>query len=169
MQRRTRLAYVASCSPSKTLTTSLPATPVGFATLAANDNQVVLTAVVEFAWAATTAGIAIGLYPALRRHNRGLALGAAASRAAEGVLILVGALSLLALLSLSQEAVATCPADVTSARVSANLLVAAREWVHGFVMALAAAFTGRHIRPQVTDHDRPVCVKVALRLNSPIR
>ena len=151
------------------MTTSLPATPVGFATLAANDNQVVLTAVVEFAWAATTAGIAIGLYPALRRHNRALALGAAASRAAEGVLILVGALSLLALLRLSQEAVATCPADVTSARVSANLLVAAREWVHGFVMALAAVLTGRHIRPQVTDHDRPVCVKVALPLNSPIR
>lgn len=112
-------------------------TPVDFAKLAANDNQVVVTALIEFVWAATAAGIAIGLYPVLRRHNRALALGAAASRVAEGVLILVGTLSLLVLLSLSQEAVAAGPAGSTSANVSANLLVAAREWVGGFVMSLA--------------------------------
>lgn len=112
-------------------------TPVDFAKLAANDNQVVVAALIEFVWAATAAGIAIGLYPVLRRHNRALALGAAASRVAEGVLILVGTLSLLVLLSLSQEVVAAGPAGSTSARVSANLLVAARDWVHGFVMSLA--------------------------------
>lgn len=39
--------------------------PVDFATLAANDSRVVLTALIEFVWAATAAGIAIGLYPVL--------------------------------------------------------------------------------------------------------
>ena len=107
--------------------------------MAANDNQVVVTALMEFAWAASAAGIAIGLYPVLRRHNRALALGAAVSRAAEGVLILVGTLSLLVLLSLSQEAAAAGPARATSMEASANLLVAAREWVGGFVMSLAFA------------------------------
>ena len=114
-------------------------TPVDFAKLAANDNRVVLTALIEFVWAATGAGIAIGLYPVLRRHNRALALGAAAGRVVEGVLVLVGTLSLLVLLSLSQEAVAAGSAGSTSLVASANLLVAARDWVHGFVMSLAFA------------------------------
>jgi len=114
-------------------------TPVDFAKLAANDNRVVLTALIEFVWAATAAGIAIGLYPVLRRHNRALALGAAASRVVEGVLLLVATLSLLVLLSLSQEAVAAGSAGSTSAAASANLLLAARDWVHGFVMSLAFA------------------------------
>jgi hypothetical protein len=114
-------------------------TPVDLAKLAANDNRVVLTALIEFVWAATAAGIAIGLYPVLRRHNRALALGAAAGRVVEGVLLLVATLSLLVLLSLSQEAVAAGSAGSTSAAASANLLLAVRDWVHGFVMSLAFA------------------------------
>jgi hypothetical protein len=43
--------------------------PVDFAKLAANDNRVVLTALIEFVWAATGMGIAIGLYPILRKFN----------------------------------------------------------------------------------------------------
>jgi hypothetical protein len=114
-------------------------TPVDLAKLAANDNRVVLTALIEFVWAATAAGIAIGLYPVLRRHNRALALGAAAGRVVEGVLVLVATLSLLVLLSLSQEAVAAGSAGSSSAEASANLLLAARDWVHGFVGSLAFA------------------------------
>lgn len=113
-------------------------TPVDTVMLAANADQVVLTALIEFVWAASAAGIAIGLYPALRKHNPALALGAAASRSAEGVLILVGTVGLLVLLSLSQEAVAG-PIGATSLEASANLLVASREWVHGFLMSLAFA------------------------------
>ncbi len=44
--------------------------PVDLARLAANDNRVILTALIEFVWAATGAGIAIGLYPVLRKRNR---------------------------------------------------------------------------------------------------
>ena len=38
--------------------------------LAVSGNRVVLAALVEFVWAATGAGIAIGLYPVLRKYNR---------------------------------------------------------------------------------------------------
>ncbi len=72
--------------------------PVDLARLAANDNRVILTALIEFVWAATAAGIAIALYPVLRKHNRALALGSVAARVVEGVFVLVGTLSLLALL-----------------------------------------------------------------------
>jgi hypothetical protein len=47
--------------------------------LAVSDNLVVLTALIEFVWAATGAGIAIGLYPIPRKYNPALALGSVAA------------------------------------------------------------------------------------------
>ena len=76
--------------------------PVDFARLAANDDRVVLTALIEFVWAATGMGIAVGLYPVLRRFSPALALGSVAGRVVENVFVLVGALSLLVLLTVSQ-------------------------------------------------------------------
>ena len=112
-------------------------TRVDLARLAANDNRVVLTALIEFVWAATAAGIAIGLYPVLRKRNRALALGSVAGRVAEGVLILVGTLSLLALLTLSQESVAAGSAASSSFQATEDALLAVRDWVQGFLMSLS--------------------------------
>lgn len=60
--------------------------------MAVADNRVVVTALLEFLWAATGAGIAIGLYPVVRGHNRALALGAVAGRVVEGVFVMIGSL-----------------------------------------------------------------------------
>ena len=106
-------------------------TPVDFAKLAANDNRVVLTALIEFVWAATGIGIAVGLYPVLRKFNPALALASVAGRAVENVFVLVGALSLLALLTVSQQAAGS--AAPSSFQAVGDALVAVREWVHGFV------------------------------------
>ena len=95
--------------------------PVDLARLAANDNRVVLAALIEFIWAATAAGIAIGLYPLLRKRNRALALGSVAGRVVEGMLVLVGTLSLLALLTLSQDYVAAGSPDSSSWLASGDL------------------------------------------------
>jgi Domain of unknown function (DUF4386) len=111
--------------------------PVDLARLAANDNQVVLTALIEFVWAATAAGIAIGLYPVLRKYNRSLALGSVAGRVVEGMLVLVGTLSLLALLTLGQESVAAGSAAANSYQAAGDALLAVRDWVHGFIGSLA--------------------------------
>ncbi len=97
-----------------TATSILSAVPLGLTLdrsnylnqLAASDSRVIWTALIEFALAATGAGIAIGLYPVIRRHNRALALGSVAGRVAEGVLVLIGTLSLLVLLTVSQESLA---------------------------------------------------------------
>jgi Domain of unknown function (DUF4386) len=107
--------------------------PVDFPKLAGSDNAVVTTALIELVWAATGMGIAIGLYPVLRKFNPALALGSVAGRVVENVFVLVGALSLLALLTVSQEAVAAGSAGQASAVTASNLLLAVREWVHGFV------------------------------------
>jgi len=112
-------------------------TPVDFARLAANGDRVVLTALIEFVWAATAAGIAIGLYPVLRKYHRSLALGSVAGRVVEGMLVLVGTLSLLALLTVSQESVAAGSAAANSYQATGDALLAVRDWVSGFVMSLA--------------------------------
>ena len=70
--------------------------PVDFTTLAANDSQVVLTALIEFVWAAAGMGIVIALYPVLRLFNPTLALGSVFGRVVENIFILIGTLSLLA-------------------------------------------------------------------------
>jgi len=110
--------------------------PVDLAGLAANDNRVIFTALIEFVWAATGAGIAIGLYPVLRKRNRALALGSVAGRVVEGVFVLVGTLSLLALLTLGQESVAAGSAAANSYQAAGDALLAVREWVHGFIALL---------------------------------
>lgn len=105
--------------------------PVDFAMLAANDARVVWTALIEFVWAATGMGIAIGLYPVLRRFSPALAVGSVTGRVVENVFVLLGTLSLLVLLTVSQQAVGSGAASAF--QVSGDTLVAVRDWVHGFV------------------------------------
>ena len=105
--------------------------------LAVSDNAVVTTALIEFVWAATGAGIAIGLYPILRKYNRALALGSVAARVVENVFVLIGTLSLLVLLTVSQQSLAPGSAAPSSFQATGDALLAVRDWVHGFVALLA--------------------------------
>ena len=103
------------------------------------DTGVVMTSLIEFVWAATAAGIAIGLYPILRTCSRALALGSVAARAVEGVFVLIGTLALLTLLTLSQQSLAAGPAAQPSFRPVGDALLAVRDWAHGFIAILALA------------------------------
>jgi hypothetical protein len=105
--------------------------------LAGLDTSVVTRALIEFIWAATAAGIAIGLYPVLRTHSRALALGSVAARAAEGVFVLIGTLALLALLTVSQESLTAGSSRRSSFQPVGDALLAVRDWSHGFVAILA--------------------------------
>jgi hypothetical protein len=100
------------------------------------DNRVVVTALIEFLWAATGARIAIALYPVIRQHNRALALGAVVRRVIEAVFILIGTLSLLVLLSVSQKSLAD-PSAASAFGVTGDALLAVRDWTSGFVVLLA--------------------------------
>lgn len=110
--------------------------PVDIVKLVANEDRVVMTALIEFVWALTGAGIAVGLYPVLKKLNPALALGSVAGRLVEAVFVVVGALGLLALLTVGQGAVAAGSAGVATVTTASNLVLAAREWVHGFVALL---------------------------------
>ena len=132
-----------ACSAASILTLvplgSMLDAPVDLARLAANDNRVILTALIEFVWAITGAGIAIALYPVLRRQNRALALGSVAARIVEGAFVLIGSLSLVTLLSVSQEAVAGGSAAASSFQAVGSSLLATRDWTGGFIAILPFA------------------------------
>ena len=70
-----------------------------------NENTVMVGALLQLIMALACAGIAIGLYPILKKHNESLALGAVGFRIIENVFQIVAALALLSLLTLSQESV----------------------------------------------------------------
>ena len=96
----------------------------------------VLTALIEFVWAATGAGIAIALYPVIRRHNRALALGSVAGRVVEGVFVLIGTLGLLVLLTVSQDSL-TAGSATSAFQTTGDAMLAVRDWTQGFVGLLA--------------------------------
>ena len=107
------------------------------AKLPANESMVITGALIEFIWAAACAGIAIVLYPVLRRYSAALALGSVGFRVVEGVFVLVGTLSLLALLTLSQELVTAGSQAAVSLQTSGTLLLSIRDWAHNVVATLA--------------------------------
>lgn len=138
------------CSAATVLTVvplgAVVGAPVDFALLAANDDRVVWTALLELVWVASGMGIVIGLYPVLRRFSPALALGSVVGRVVENVFILLGTLCLLALLTLSQHAVGAGAA--AAYQVPGDALVAVREWVHWFVAMIpfgAGAFLYNYV------------------------
>ena len=109
--------------------------------VSANGNQVILGALLTFIGAATSASIAISLYPILRRYNEGLALGAVGFRLIEGVFYIAGVMCLLVLLTLSQEFVKAGAPNSSYFQTLGVLVVAGYHWV-GNVGSLLAFCLG---------------------------
>jgi hypothetical protein len=102
-----------------------------------SESMVITGALIEFIQAAAAAGIAIGLHSILRKYNAALALGAVAFRVVECVFVLIGTLSLLSLLTLSQEFIASGAPAASSFQTSGTLLLAVRDWSGNVVSAIA--------------------------------
>lgn len=85
-------------------------------TIAANQTRVELGVLFQVVAGLTCAGIAITLYPVLRRHGEGLALGSVCFRLIEGLLYITAAIGALMLLTLSEQAAdADRAASITTA------------------------------------------------------
>ncbi|KRE48916.1 DUF4386 domain-containing protein [Paenibacillus sp. Soil724D2] len=68
-----------------------------------NKTKVVIGMLLELMNSAAAVGIAITLFPILKKHNETIALGYVAFRGIEAIILIVGAISPLLLISLSQE------------------------------------------------------------------
>jgi len=98
------------------------------AKVATNQNQVAAGALCGLVAFFASACIAIALYPVLRRYSEGLALGAVGLRIIEGVLYSIGAVAVLATLTLAREFVdAGAPAS-SYLQASGALLMVVRSW-----------------------------------------
>jgi hypothetical protein len=126
---------------SSSFTQSILAAPDYLVKISANQSQVTLGALFQFIAAVTSAGIAIALYPTLRRHNEGLALGSVGFRIIEGVFYIVAALGLVSLLSLSQEYVKAGAPAASDFQILGTLILAGRNWA-GFGFAVISFCLG---------------------------
>ena len=97
--------------------------------ISANENRMAIGALFKFIAAAASAGIAISLYPILKKYNQGLALGSVGFRIIEGMLGIVGVICLLLLTTLSREFVKAGAPDSSYFQTSGVLIVAGRDWI----------------------------------------
>ena len=95
--------------------------------LSANENQVLIVVLLELILAVSVVGIAVFLFPIFRKHNEALALGYVGLRILEGVIVVIGAISALLLIALSQEYAARTPDD-SYFQTLGTLLLAERDW-----------------------------------------
>jgi len=96
--------------------------PVGYIAGAGQDNQIFLGALLELLLIIANLGTAVVIFPIVRRQSEELALGYVAARVFECTFILVGILSVLAIVTLRQEVAGAAEGTV------AYTLAAIKDW-----------------------------------------
>lgn len=113
---------------SVVFTGPIPGAPDYLMRISANESQIKIGALFELIMAFAGAGIAISLFPILRKYNEGIALGSVCFRIFEAVIWMVDVISLLLLLSLSQEFIKNGAPGSSYFQTSGVLLLAVRYW-----------------------------------------
>lgn len=91
----------------------------------AAESQVVSGVILELVLVMSVIAIATMLYPVLKRHNDGLALGYVGARTVEGILLLAAAISGLVILTVGGEHAATAGVQPLG-----DALLATRDWTY---------------------------------------
>ncbi|SDN08257.1 protein of unknown function [Psychrobacillus sp. OK028] len=90
--------------------------------------QIALGALMELILVVSVIGTATTMFPILKKYNETLALWHVSFRFLEAVIIAFGIISVLSLLTLSQNFVAEGPVDSSSYQASSILLIAIHDW-----------------------------------------
>jgi len=109
--------------------------------VSANKNLLVIGALLVLIDAVAVAGIAIVIYPVLKKHNEALALGYVGARIGESVLFSVNVIATLTLLILSQEFVKAGAPDTSYYQTLGTVLLAAGNWAYLLGLGLAFALS----------------------------
>jgi hypothetical protein len=105
--------------------------------VSSNGGLVATGAILLFIGGAAAIGIAISLYPVLKKYNEGLALGAVGFRTVEGLFDFVGVLGLLVLITLSQQFVNAGAPDSSYFQTLGVLSVSGYHWAVNVVKLMA--------------------------------
>jgi hypothetical protein len=101
-------------------------TDPNYITSAGADTQVMLGAALDLVTALAGIGTAIALFSVVRRQHEGLALGFVTTRLVEGAVIVIGVMSILAVVTLRQPG--ATGVEATSLAITGHALVAVRDW-----------------------------------------
>ena len=115
--------------------------------------RVEIGAFLEVLQAIAQIGVAVVMFPILRRKHERLALGYVASRTIESAMVLVGAMALLSILTLSDDLAGSIGANQESLDIAGRTLVAIHDWsflmgpgfcvgVNGLLLGYAMYSTG---------------------------
>jgi hypothetical protein len=96
--------------------------------LAASENQIRIGALLEFTMAVAVAAIPICMYPILKKYNESMALGYVVGRLVEGLMFTIGIISLLTLLTLSNEYASAGAPSAAYYQTIGTMLLAVRSW-----------------------------------------
>jgi hypothetical protein len=102
------------------------------------DTRVILGCLLDVVNALACIGTAVAVFPVVRRHNESLALGFVTSRMFEAAVIMIGVVSLLAVVTLRQDAAST-GADQATLVTTGQALVAVRDYTFQFGPNISAA------------------------------
>ena len=109
--------------------------------ISTNENTLIIGTFLVLIDAVAVAGIAIVLYPVLKKHNETLALGYVGARIGESVLFSVNVIITLTLLTLSQEFVNAGSLDTSYYQTLGAVLLAAGNWAYLLGLGLAFAIS----------------------------
>lgn len=101
--------------------------PSVLAEVAANEARLAIGALLLLVGGASAAGIAIAMYPVLRRHAGAMALGSVGFRLIEATLYLGIVVCVLTVGALGREAATSAPAAASAYDVTTGLVLAARD------------------------------------------
>jgi hypothetical protein len=102
--------------------------PDFLAKASAGEPTVLFSALMVFVMGLACGGIAIAMYPVLRRYGEAMALGAVGFRIMEGAFHCAGAVLILLMASLSREFVKAGPAEAARFQALGTLIAEGREW-----------------------------------------
>jgi hypothetical protein len=111
----------------------------GYVTSAGSDTRVLWGCLLDSVNALTAVGSAVAVYSVVKRQNGSMALGFVTSRLVEAAVVMIGVVSLLAVVTLRQD-FAGSGADASSLTVTANALVDVRNWTFLFGPGLMPVF-----------------------------
>ncbi|KYK23634.1 hypothetical protein AYK25_06520 [Thermoplasmatales archaeon SM1-50] len=102
-------------------------TPLNHITIIENEYQIDLTVLLWLILAVSVTGIGVMMYPILKKYNEGLALGYIGFRLTESICIIISTITLLSILTLSQD-YASGTFDTTNYQSMGLLLLALQNW-----------------------------------------
>jgi len=105
-----------------------------------SENSVYLGAILEFGVIVTNIATAVVIYPIVKRQSEKLALGYVTARVMESAFIMVGILSIISIVSVSNAMAGATGAEATALAVQGDTLAATYDWAFLFGPGLVVGF-----------------------------